>query len=96
MIPAGFFYQSQWWSILYKICQLLSIILVALLGGKILVVTIVYSFSQLIVYFLTFIYIKKKIPEYYPWWKGANWSTGFANFKKSLLLTFTGFAQQLK
>ena len=95
MIPAGFFYQSQWWLILYKICQLLSIILVASLGGSILIVTITYSFTQLIVYFLTFIYIKKKIPEFYPWWKGADWSTGFANFKKSLLLTFTGFVQQL-
>lgn len=95
MIPAGYYYQSLWWGILYRISQFITIILIVSLGGSILCVSIFYSMIQLIVYFLTFIYIKNKIPEFYPWWTGANLRTAFLNFRKSLLLTFNNFTQQL-
>jgi len=95
MIPTGFYYQSQWWGVLYRFCQFLSIIIVALAGGSILSASIFYVLIQLIVYALTFLYIKKKIPEFYPWWQGANFKTAFLNFKNSLILTFNSFALQL-
>lgn len=60
MIPTGFYYQSQWWGVLYRFCQFLSIIIVALAGGSILSASIFYVLIQLIVYALTFLYIKKK------------------------------------
>lgn len=95
MIPSGFYYQSQWWVILYRFCQFFSILIVALFDGSILIASILYVFIQLIVYGLTFFYIKIKIPEFYPWWQGANLKVGLLNFNKSLFLTFTGFVQQL-
>ena len=54
MIPAGFFYHSQWWAILYKVSQTLTIILVSSMGGGILTVAFFYAIIQLLVYFLTF------------------------------------------
>ena len=95
MIPAGFYFQSLWWGILYKTSQFISIILVVILGGDILEVSIFYTIVQLAVYYLTFIYIKNKIPEFYPWWTSANLKTAFLNFRKSLLLTFNSFTQQI-
>lgn len=95
MIPTGFYYQAQWWSILYRFCQFLSIVLVATLEGSILEASIFYVLIQFIVYILTFIYIKIKIPEFYPWWQGANLKTAFLNFKNSLVFTFNSFTQQL-
>jgi O-antigen/teichoic acid export membrane protein len=95
MIPSGFYFESQWWGILFRLCQFLSIVLVALLGGSILEACIFYVVIQLIVYVLTFIYIKRKIPEFYPWWKGAKLNVSFSNFNKSLILTLNGFVQQL-
>lgn len=95
MIPTGFYFQAQWWGILYRFCQFLSIIIVAILGGSILEATLFYVFIQFIVYGLTFYYIKIKIPEFYPWWKGAKLVIAFSNFKNSLVFTSTSFVQQL-
>lgn len=95
MIPTGYFYESQWWYVLYKFCQFLSVIIIVILGGSILEAVIFYVLAQFIVYGFTFLYIKRKIPEFYPWWKGANLKIGFSNFKKSLILTFNSFVQQL-
>jgi O-antigen/teichoic acid export membrane protein len=95
MIPSGFYYQSQWWGILYRFCQFISIVFVAILGGTILEASIFYVLVQFIVYALTFLYIKLKIPELYPWWQGADLRTAFLNFKNSLVLTFNSFVQQL-
>jgi O-antigen/teichoic acid export membrane protein len=95
MIPAGLYTQSLWWGILYKISQFTSIVVVALLGGGIFTVSLVYSLIQLSVYLLTFIYIKNKIPEFFPWWECADWKTAFSNFRKSFILTVNGISQQL-
>jgi O-antigen/teichoic acid export membrane protein len=40
-------------------------------------------------------YIKTKLPGFFPWWRPADWRTGFGNFRKSLVLTFNSIAQQL-
>jgi len=95
MIPAGFYTQSLWWGIIYKISQFASIVVVVVLGGNILTVCIFYSLIQIVVYLLTFIYIRIKIPEFYPWWFGGDIKSAFTNFRKSLLLTFNGIVQQL-
>ena len=95
MIPVGLLYQSQWWGLLYKVTQFLSIISTVILGGNILDVCIVYSAVQAVIYSLTFIYIKKKIPLFYPWWQLKNWKTAFTNFRKSIVLTINNIAQQL-
>lgn len=95
MVPSGLYYQAQWWGILYRFCQFLSIVFIAVLGGSILEASIFYVVIQFIVYALTFLYIKIKIPEFYPWWQGANLETAFLNFKNSLVFTFNSFTQQL-
>jgi O-antigen/teichoic acid export membrane protein len=95
MIPSGLYYESQWWGILYRFSQFISIGLVAIIGGSILEASIFYVIIQLFVYASTFIYIKKKIPQFYPWWKGANLNVSFSNFKNSLVLTANNFVQQL-
>lgn len=94
-IPTGFLYQSQWWGILFKVSQFLSIIVIIILGGNILHVAIGYSVIQIIVFILSFIYLKNKIPKFYPWWAIRNFKVGFINFKKSLILSINSFIQQL-
>lgn len=95
MVPSGFYYQAQWWGVLYRFCQFLSIVIVATAGGSILSASIFYVLVQMIVYGLTFLYIKRKIPNFYPWWHGAELKIAFQNFKNSLVLTFNSFIQQL-
>src|SRR3990170_1823504 len=95
LVPAGMLLQAQWWGILYRFLQFLAIILTVIFGGNILAVCISYSFVQIIIFSLTFVYIRKKLPEFYPWWRIRDWKEGFKNFKKSLVLTTNGIAQQL-
>lgn len=95
LVPSGYYYQAQWWNILYRLCQFLSIMIVAIAGGSILDASIFYVLIQLVIYTLTFLYIKIKIPEFYPWWNGININIAFLNFRNSLVLTFNSFIQQL-
>jgi len=95
LIPVGMLYESQWWGILVRFGQFISLIGVAVLGGNILTACIVFSIVQASISFLSFIYIKRKLPEFYPWWEKRSWHTALNNFRKSLVLTFSAISQQL-
>jgi O-antigen/teichoic acid export membrane protein len=95
MIPAGMLYESQWLGILTRLTQFLSVISVAFLGGSILDACFWYAVLQSVMSFLILWYIKVKLPGFFPWWRLADWRTGFGNFKRSLVLTFNSIAQQL-
>lgn len=95
LIPAGYMVQSIIWGIVFKLAQFLSLLLVALNGGKILIASIVYSIVQTILAIFFLVYIKNKMPEFFPWWKGFNIKIGFRNLKKSGILTLNNLLQQL-
>ena len=95
LIPAGYMAQSLIWGIIFKLFRFLSLILVAIAGGKILQASIVYSIIQTVLAFFLFYYIKNKMPEFYPWWKSINLKLGFINLKKSSVLTINNILQQL-
>ena len=95
LIPAGYMVASLIWGIIFRLAQFLSLILVAINGGNILNASIVYSIVQTILAVFLFVYIKNKMPEFYPWWKLANLKMGFSNLKKSSVLTFNNLLQQL-
>lgn len=95
LIPVGMLSQAQWWGILNRFTQFLSLIGVAVLGGGLFQACVVFSFVQLFLAAALLWYIRKKLPEFYPWWGSGNWRTAFGNFRKSLALTFNGIAQQL-
>jgi O-antigen/teichoic acid export membrane protein len=94
MIPTGMFYESQWLGIAMRLTQFLSIIFVAVAGGSILTVCLWYSVVQSIVALLSLWYIKMRLPEFYPWWCGAQWRYGLCGLQKSLVLTFNSIGQQ--
>jgi O-antigen/teichoic acid export membrane protein len=87
-------YEGQWWGVTVRICQFISLALVVIFNGHILTAVFCFAVIQSTLSFFIFIYVKKKLPEFYPWWKNVEWKTGISNFKKSLILTFNGIAQQ--
>jgi O-antigen/teichoic acid export membrane protein len=95
LIPSGYMVPSLIWGIIFKLAQFLSLFLVASGGGKILLASIVYSIVQTVLSIFLFIYIKNKMPEFFPWWKGFNIKIGFRNLKKSGILTLNNLLQQL-
>jgi O-antigen/teichoic acid export membrane protein len=95
MIPAGMLYESQWLGMVVRLTQFLSIIIVAVSGGNILAACLWYAVLQSGMSLLIFRYIKIKLPQFYPWWHGAQWREGLISLRKSLVLTFNSIGQQL-
>lgn len=95
LIPAGYMVPSLIWGIIFRLSQFLSLILVAINGGNILLASIVYSIVQTVLAVFLLIYIKNKMPEFYPWWKSLSFKVGFINLKKSSILTVNNLLQQL-
>lgn len=95
LIPIGMMFESICWGIAIRAVQFLSLIAVAVFGGSILTACVSYAAIQMIFSGLLFLYVKNKLPEFYPWWQKRSWRTAFSNFSKSLILTVNGIAQQL-
>ncbi|OQY75513.1 MAG: hypothetical protein B6D44_01205 [Ignavibacteriales bacterium UTCHB2] len=95
LVPVGKYHELQWISVFIKLVQFLSLFIIVLFKGSILNAAIVYSIVQAVLTFFVLIYLRKKLPEFYPWWKGGKLTIGINNFFKSLALTINSIIQQL-
>lgn len=95
MIPYGFYSKSIWWSIYNKIGNFIILVIIAMNNGSILDATIGISLFTIIFNSLLLYRIRLLIPDVYPWWKNANWKTGFTNLKRSSWISATGILSQL-
>lgn len=93
-IPAGLMYQAAWWSMVFQVSQFASIMIAALLKLGLLQTSILFALSQLIIYVASAVYVRQKLPTYYPWWQGARVSTGLQDLSHSMLLTASNLIQQ--
>lgn len=94
LIPAGFMYQAAWWSIGFQVSQFAGIVLAAMLRFDILQTSLVFAFGQFVIYLASAVYIRLKLPAYFPWWRGANARTGIQDLGRSMLLTASNLIQQ--
>lgn len=94
LIPAGLLFEFQWWGILTRGIQFLSVLSVAFSGGGVFAAIVFYSLSQLVVTIFLFYYIKRKLPVFFPWWQERDWRCALDNFKGSLFLSFNAAIQQ--
>lgn len=95
LIPVGRLFDAALLGILMMVTQSLLLMMVAIMRGDLLTACIFFALGQSVIALWNYWYVKIKIPELYPWWQNASWKTGFENFKKSLILTINGIAQQL-
>lgn len=94
LIPAGFMYQAAWWSMGFQVSQFAGIILAALLHFDVLQTSVLFAFMQFSIYLASAIYIRQKLPGYYPWWRSARPRTGIDDLGRSMLLTASNLIQQ--
>jgi O-antigen/teichoic acid export membrane protein len=94
LIPTGLMYQSAWWSMGFQASQFAGIILAAMLGFDMLQTGMLFSFIQMSIYLASAIYIRKKLPTYYPWWRGGRSRTGIRDLGRSMWLTTSTLIQQ--
>lgn len=94
MIPAGLMYQAAWWGLGVQVGQFVGIILAAILHFDMLETSLLFAFLQFSIYFASVIYIRGKLPELYPWWKGLRIRTGLNDLRYSMMLTVSNMIQQ--
>ena len=94
MIPTGLMYQASWWSMGFQASQFIAIILAALLALDMLQTSLLFAFAQLSIYLASALYIRRKLPAYYPWWRGGRPRTAIKDLRHSILLTASNLIQQ--
>lgn len=94
LIPTGLMYQAGWWSMGFQVSQFTGIILAAVLHFDMLQTSLLFAFFQCSIYLASAIYIQRKLPAYYPWWRGGRPRTGIKDLARSMLLTASNVIQQ--
>ena len=94
LIPAGLMYQAAWWSMGFQVSQFAAIMAAALLQLGMLQTSILFALSQLVIYVASAVYIKQKLPTFYPWWQGGRVRIGLQDLGQSMLLTASSLIQQ--
>ena len=84
LIPAGLMYQAAWWSMVFQVSQFAAIMTAALLRLGMLQTSLLFALSQLVIYVASAVYVRQKLPAYYPWWEGARVSTGLKDLGHSM------------
>ena len=93
--PAGLFARGQWWGTAFRIAQTGAVALVALLSGSILLACCVSSGTNLLMNVALYIELRRRFPEFWPFWRDGSWREGLRNFSRSLALVVTSTVQQL-
>lgn len=94
LIPTGMMYQAAWWSMGFQVSQFTGIILAAMLHFDMLQTSLLFAFVQFSIYLASAIYIRRKLPAYYPWWRGGRPRTGIKDLGLSMWLTASNLIQQ--
>lgn len=94
LIPTGMMYQAAWWSMGFQVSQFAGIILAAMLRFDMLQTSLLFAFLQLSIYLASAIYIRRKLPAYYPWWRGVRPRTGINDLARSMWLAASNLIQQ--
>jgi O-antigen/teichoic acid export membrane protein len=94
LIPAGLMYQAAWWGMGFQVTQFVALMTAAVLRFDILQATVLFALIQATIYIASAIYIKVKLPRYYPWWVAPSRKVGVFDLLQSLPFTLSGVLQQ--
>lgn len=94
LIPVGMMYQAAWWSMGFQVTQFTSLIIAAMLGLSILQAAILFALVQAVIYIASAVYMKFKLPHFYPWWAASDRAVGMSDLLNSTPFTLAGIMQQ--
>ncbi len=94
LLPLGLMDRMLYISLIIRIIGSGLLLGGALLGWSIFNLCVVTALAWLLYCYGTYYYIYLVLPEFFPWWKGADWQVGWLNFRKSLVVTSHNFLDQ--
>ena len=94
MIPAGLMSQAAWWGMELQACQFLALMAGAVLRLDLLQTSALFALSQALSYAAAALYVRRKLPGFTPWLRGARARTGLQDLGHSLFITAGNLIQQ--
>lgn len=94
LIPAGLLTNSIWWALAFQSAQVAVLLVGAVVGATIFWTAVAYAVVQSTIYLGSAIYIRKKLPAFYPWWGHGRLATGLHDLWRSTSLSVITFVQQ--
>jgi hypothetical protein len=85
-VPAGLLHQATWWLMGFQIAQAAALVCAAVLRLEISGAAVLMSAAQVGVYLATAVYVARKLPRFFPWWRGPSWSHGLRDLYRSTAL----------
>jgi O-antigen/teichoic acid export membrane protein len=85
-VPAGLLHQATWWLMGFQIAQAAALVCAAALRLEISGAAVLMSAAQVGVYLATAIYVARKLPQFFPWWKGPSFRHGLRDLYRSIAL----------
>ncbi len=95
MVPAGLLYESAWWSMAFQVLVFVAIMFAAIFRLDLLGTSMLVAGLQAGIYFASALYVRWKLPEFFPWWRAPKWRLAATDLRGSLVFTFSGFMQQV-
>ena len=94
LIPSGLMYQAAWWSMGLQASLFFAVVIAALARMDLLGASMLIGAVQAAVYLASAVYIRRRLPEFFPWWKHPDWRTGLADLRGSSIFLLSGVFQQ--
>lgn len=94
LIPAGLMYQAAWWAMGLQVAQFAAIMTAAVMNLDMLHTSALFALSQAMIYLCSVYYVRYKLPQFLPLFRGFSWRTGLRDLGRSSLLTMSNLVQQ--
>jgi O-antigen/teichoic acid export membrane protein len=95
ILAKGLYAESVLFAMLIKGIEIGILITAILLSFSISTTFTLIAIATLLYSIIVFYWTFKRMPEYFPWWRGWDIRIGFKNFKRSIVITLNGFFDQL-
>ncbi len=93
-IPTGMMSQAAWWAMGFQVSQFAAVMIAAVLQFNLFQTAILFSIVQATIYLGSIVYLKRRLPDYYPWWRGIKYIVGIRDLMRSLPMIFASVLQQ--
>jgi O-antigen/teichoic acid export membrane protein len=95
LVPAGMLHQSTWWFMGFQITQTATLVLAAALETSLTGAALLYSAAQFAFYLASAVYVARKLPQFFPWWRHPSRRVAVRDILRSLALVGANFLTQL-
>jgi O-antigen/teichoic acid export membrane protein len=93
-VPAGMMYQAAWWSMGFQVSQFAAMMVAAVMKLDMLGTSVLFALTQMTIYVASALYVRSKLPSFFPSRQAFRWQTGLRDLGQSSLLTASNLIQQ--